>query len=354
MGAAGAMRSYKLTGFGAPLSEVIESPSAPQGAQVLLRVSACGVCHSDLHIADGYFDLGHGQKFDLAPVVKLPRILGHEIVGVVEELGPEATGVRVGDRRAVYAWGGCGQCAQCRAGQENLCAKPRNLSVHADGGFSNYVLLDHPRYLVEYEPLPATFAATLGCSGLTAFSALKKAAPVDAEHPLMIIGAGGLGLAAISLCHALYGVGPIVADIDAAKRQAALEAGASAVVDPADSDARKSLLASTGGLVSAVDFVGAETSAAFGLSLLRKGGRLLVVGLFGGSIAVPLATLPIRAVSIVGSFTGALPEFRELVALAREGRIKPAPIETRPLETAQQSMDDLRAGRVRGRVVLTA
>ena len=116
-----------------------------QRAQVLLRVSACGVCHSDLHIADGYFDLGQGQKLDLAPAVKLPRILGHEIAGVVEDIGPEATGVRVGDRRAVYPWGGCGQCAQCRAERENLCARPRNLSVHPDGGFSNYVLVDHPQ-----------------------------------------------------------------------------------------------------------------------------------------------------------------------------------------------------------------
>src|ERR1700727_51841 len=354
MVSASGIRSYKLTQFGAPRSEVIESPPAPKGAQVLLQVSACGVCHSDLHIADGYLDLGQGRKLDLAPAVKLPRILGHEIAGVVEELGPDATGVKVGDRRAFYAWGGCGSCAQCRAGQENLCAKPRSLSIHADGGFSNYVLVDHSRYLGEYEPLPAPFAATLGCSGLTAFSALKKAAPVDVEHPLLIIGAGGLGLAAVSLCHALYGIGPIVADVAATKRQTALEAGASAVVDPADPDARKSLLADTGGLFSAIDFVGSEKSAGFGLSVLRKGGRLFVVGLFGGSVGVPLATLPMRAISIVGVFTGTLPEFRELMALAREGKVKPAAIEMRPLETAQQSLDDLRAGRVRGRVVLTA
>jgi D-arabinose 1-dehydrogenase-like Zn-dependent alcohol dehydrogenase len=354
MAGAGGMRSYKLTQFGTPLTEVIESPPAPKGTQVLLRVSACGVCHSDLHIADGYFDLGQGQKLDLAPAVKLPRILGHEIAGVVEELGPDASGVKVGDRRAIYAWGGCGRCAQCQAGRENLCAKPRSLSIHADGGFSNYVLVDHPRYLVEYEPLAEPFAATLGCSGLTAFSALKKAAPVNAEHPLLIIGAGGLGLAAVSLCRALYGIGPVVADVDATKRQAALEAGASAVIDPADPEARKNLLADTGGLFSAIDFVGSEKSAGFGLSVLRKGGRLFVVGLFGGSIGVPLATLPMRAISIVGVFTGTLPEFRELMALAREGKVKPAPIEMRPLETAQQSLDDLRAGRVRGRVVLTA
>jgi len=348
------MRSWKLTEFGAPLTRIIESPPAPAGTQVLMRVSACGVCHSDLHIADGYFDLGQGQKLDLAPAVKLPRVLGHEIAGVVEELGPEATGVKVGDRRAVYAWGGCGQCPRCLAGHENLCAKPRNLSVHRDGGFSNYVLVDHPRYLVEYEPLSASFAATLGCSGLTAFSALKKAAPVDAGSPLVIIGAGGLGLASVGLVRTLYGMGPIVADIDPAKRQAALDAGASAVVDPADPDARKRVLTETGGVASAIDFVGAETSAAYGLSLLRKGGRLIVVGLFGGSMTFSLATLPLRAVSIVGAFTGTLPEFRELMALAQESKVKPAPIETRPLDEAQRSLDDLRAGRISGRVVLTA
>ncbi|HEY1885157.1 MAG TPA: zinc-binding dehydrogenase [Roseiarcus sp.] len=183
---------------------------------------------------------------------------------------------------------------------------------------------------------------------------MKKAAPVDAEHPLLIIGAGGLGLAAVSLSHALYGIGPIVADIDAARRQAALEAGASAVIDPADPDARKGLLADTGGIFSAIDFVGAEKSAAFGLSLLRKGGRLFVVGLFGESLAISLPTLPSRAISIIGVFTGTLPEFRELMTLAREGKVKPAPIEMRALATAQQSLDDLRAGRARGRIVLTA
>ena len=163
--ASGPMQSYKLTAFRQPLTEVIEAPPAPQGAQVLLRVEACGVCHSDIHIADGELDLGRGRKLELAQTIGLPRVLGHEIVGVVDELGPEATGLSVGDRRAIYAWGGCGRCAQCRAGRENLCPQPRNLGVRLDGGFSNYVLVDDPRHLVEFEPLPASFAATLGCSG---------------------------------------------------------------------------------------------------------------------------------------------------------------------------------------------
>ncbi len=347
------MRSYRLTQFGSPLKEIIESPPGPMGTQVLLRVRACGVCHSDVHLSEGYLDLGRGRKADLSTAVQPPRILGHEIVGVVDELGPDASGVRVGDRRVVYGWCGCGQCALCRTGQENLCARPKNLGIHRDGGFSNYILVDHAKYLVEFDPLPEAFAATLACSGLVAYSALKKAAPVDADNPLLIIGAGGLGLAAVNLTRALYGVGPIVADIDATKRQAAFDAGASAAVDPADPDARDRLMKETGGFAAAIDFVGAESSAGFGLALLRKGGRIFVVGLFGGLLEIPLATLPARAIGVIGVYVGSLPELRELVALARDGRVKPVPIETRPLDAAQQSLDDLRAGRIRGRVVLT-
>ena len=261
---------------------------------------------------------------------------------------------QVGDRRVIYAWGGCGTCAVCRTGQENLCARPANLGIHRDGGFSNYILVEHPRYLVEFDPLPEAFAATLACSGLTAFSALKKAAPVDAENPLLIIGAGGLGLAAINLALALYGVGPVVADIDASKRKAALDAGASAAVDPADPDVRRGLMKEIGGFSAAIDFVGAESTTGFGLALLRKGGRIYIVGLFGGSIEIPLATLPPRAVGVIGVYVGSLPELRELLALARDGRLKPTPIEVRGLRCGSASLDDLRAGQVRGRIVLTA
>ncbi len=346
------MRSYKLEKFGAPLAEIIKSPPSPAGSQVLVRIRACGVCHSDIHLSDGSFDLGRGRNQDLSKLLPLPLVLGHEIAGVVEELGPEASGISVGDRVAVYAWGGCGRCAQCRTGKENLCAEPENLGIRRNGGFSNYVLVEHPRHLVAFDPLPEAFAATLGCSGLTAFSALKKVAPIDADHPLLIIGAGGLGLSAVQMTRALYGVGAVVADIDPAKREAALAAGAAEAVDPEDPAVRDRLLKS-GGFASAIDFVGAEATVRFGLGLLRKGGQICVVGLFGGAMELPLVWLPSRAISISGAFVGSLPEFRELLELARAGRVKPLPMESRPLGEAQQSLDDLRAGRVRGRIVLT-
>lgn len=353
MADAQAMRSFKLVEFGAPLQEVSEAPPAPTGSQVLLKVRACGVCHSDIHIAEGHFDLGHGQKMDLGRGIKLPRILGHEIVGEVESFGPDAKGVQPGDRRIVFPWGGCGQCILCQQGNEHICARPRSHGTTLDGGFSTYVLVDHPRYLVAFDPLPEAFAATLACSGLTAFSAIGKAAPVDADHPLLIIGAGGLGLAAIGLARAVYGTGPVVAEIDPAKREAALAAGAAEAVDPAEEGLARRLLQATGGFTAAIDFVGAQATAELGLAVLRKGGRLIVVGLFGGAIQVSVPTLPLRAIALAGSYVGSLAELRDLVELARAGHIKPMPLETRPLDAAQATLDDLRAGRIRGRAVLT-
>jgi len=346
------MRSYKITQFGSPLCEAVEPVPEPVGTQVLLKVRACGVCHSDLHILDGYFDLGHGKKMDLTRGIQLPKVLGHEIAGVVEAIGPDAQGVSAGDARIVYPWGGCGQCSLCRHGKEHLCMRPRSLGTVLDGGFSNYVLVDTPDYLVDFGDVPEDFAATLACSGLTSYSALLKAGPVGAEDPLLIIGAGGVGLAAVGLAKAVHGVAPVVADIDPAKREAASEAGASMAVDPRDPDIRKQLIKQTGGFASVIDFVGAEATAEFGLSVLRRGGKMILVGLFGGALELPLPTVPLRGISIVGSYVGSLAELGDLAELAKDGKIRPMPLEVRPLQAAQDTLDDLREGRIFGRAIL--
>ena len=346
------MHSYKVTRFGSPLCQAVEPLPVPVGTQVLLKVRACGVCHSDLHILDGYFDLGHGNKMDLTRGIQLPKTLGHEIVGTVSAVGPDAKGVSIGDARIVYPWGGCSQCGLCRNGKEHLCMQPRALGTALDGGFSDYVMVDTPNYLVEFGDVPEDFAATLACSGLTSYSALLKAGPVDAEDPLLIIGAGGVGLAAVGLASAVHGIAPIVADIDPAKREAALAAGASMATDPRDPDIRKLLIRQTDGIASVIDFVGAGATAEFGLSVLRKGGKMVMVGLFGGALELPLPTVPLRGISIVGSYVGSLAELRELARLAQDGRIAPTPLEIRSMRTAQQTLDDLRNGRISGRAVL--
>jgi D-arabinose 1-dehydrogenase-like Zn-dependent alcohol dehydrogenase len=347
-----AMRSFMMTGFGEPLREQVGRRPEPTGSEVVLKVSACGVCHSDLHIWEGHFDLGGGRQLDIRQGIGLPRALGHEIAGTVIAVGPDVRDVRPGDRRVVYPWIGCGECARCQAGEEQVCAGPRNLGTRRDGGFASHVLVPHERYLIDFGRVREELACTYACSGLTAYSALNKALPLTPKDPLVIIGAGGVGLSAINLARSVHGIAPIVAEIDRTKWDAALAAGAAQVIDPRDADAVKQLLGATGGVAAVVDFVGAPPSVGFAMQTLRRGGRLIIVGLMGGAIELQLPLLPIRALSIIGSYVGSLDEMRALVALAREGRVTEIPVQTRPLEDAQRTLDDLKQGRVVGRVVL--
>jgi alcohol dehydrogenase/propanol-preferring alcohol dehydrogenase len=346
------MKSYKVTKFGAPLEEMVEPTPVPQNTEVLLRVVACGVCHSDLHLSDGHFDLGGGRQMDLSRTLQLPRTLGHEIVGEVVAIGSDVTQTPVGSRWLVYPWIGCGECSLCRMGDEHLCAQPRTIGISVDGGFSDHVIVPNPRYLIDFGDIPADVACTYACSGLTAFSALRKAGTISAEDPLMIIGAGGVGQSAIRLCTAVHGVAPSVADIDPGKRQAALGVGAKLAADPADPDTRKKLIKATGGYAAIIDFVGTPATIEFGMALLRKGGKLIVVGLFGGAVEVSIPLLPLRSISLIGSYVGSLDELRQLAELGRAGALPSIQVASRSLSDAQGALDDLRDGKVVGRAVL--
>jgi D-arabinose 1-dehydrogenase-like Zn-dependent alcohol dehydrogenase len=347
------MLAYRITQFGAPLTEMKEANPAPKGTEVLLKMTGCGVCHSDVHIWEGHFDMGGGRKVPAVSNDTLPLAMGHEVAGEVVAVGPEATGVKVGDRRVVYPWIGCGQCATCKAGDEHLCNKPRAVGVNIDGGFADHVLVPHGRYLLDYTGVEHDLACTFACSGLTAFSALKKIGKLGDGQPLLIIGAGGVGLAGVKLAKAVTGVAPIVADIDDKKLELARAAGASDVINSTAADAVKRLVAQTGGGVAgAVDFVGAESSTRFGTSVLRKGGKLVIVGLFGGSFTVPVPMFPFRSWTVQGSMTGRLDELQELLELGRKGLVQSPPISNRPLAQAGATVEDLKAGRILGRVVL--
>jgi D-arabinose 1-dehydrogenase-like Zn-dependent alcohol dehydrogenase len=348
------VRSYQLTAFGAPLAAADASPPVPRGRQVLLRTLACGVCHSDVHLADGYFDLGGGNRIDLARSLRLPRTLGHEIVGEVVALGPEAEGVAPGDRRVAFPWVGCGACSDCAAGREHLCGAPQALGVNRDGGFADHVLVDDPRHLFDFAPLAAAEACTLACSGLTAYSALRKAVPHAAGAPALVIGAGGVGLSAVRLARAVLGVPVIVADPDQRTWPLALAAGAGETLDPRAPGAARDLVKATGGgIAAAFDFVGSGDSFGFGFSTLAKGGRLVVVGLMGGAATFSPAMLPMKSATVCGSFVGSLAEMHELMELARSGVLPAMPIAERSLDDVDAALADLRAGRVRGRVVVS-
>lgn len=346
------MQRQSLVAYGQPLCETVIDCPAPRGTQVLVRVERCGVCHSDLHLQDGYFALGGDRRLDITGDRALPFTLGHEIAGVVEAAGEQADSARIGRRVAVYPWIGCGGCAACRAGAENLCSAHRHLGIAVDGGFSTHVLVPHPRYLFDYAPLPPAFAAPLMCSGLTAYAALKRLSGRDERAPVLLVGLGGVGMMGLSIARALFAEPPIVADIDAEKRKAALAAGAAAAYDPADPNARRAVTAATGGVLGACDFVGSDKSLQFATGVLTRGGKVVVTGLLGGTFSMAAAMFAIKAMTVEGTLTGTLAEARELLDLACAGKIAAVPTHERPLSQAQAALDDLRAGRVVGRTVL--
>jgi D-arabinose 1-dehydrogenase-like Zn-dependent alcohol dehydrogenase len=341
-----------LTAYASPLCETVAEVPDPVGSEVVVRIRRCGVCHSDVHLQDGYFVLGPDKRLDVTAGRSLPFTLGHEIAGVVERVGPQAQGARAGQEVAVFPWIGCGACLACAAGEENLCAAPRHLGVYVDGGFATHVLVPHPRYLLDYAPLPAALAAAYMCSGLTAYAALKRLARHAERGPALLVGLGGVGMMGLALARAMFPFPPVVAEIDPAKREEALKAGAAAAYDPADPAARKAILASTGGVFAACDFVGSDRSLQFALGALAKGGKVVVTGLIGGMYSTPIAMFPLRAMTIEGTLVGTLEDAREMLALARAGKVPPVPITERPLKDAQATLDDLRNGRIIGRVVL--
>lgn len=348
------MHSFQLTGYGAPLERIATALPEPRGHEVLLAVEACGVCHSDLHLVDGFFDLGDARRLDLTGGRELPFTLGHEIAGVVVRCGPDAAGVAIGDRRVVYPWIGCGACRICELGEEHLCPAPRALGITRAGGFADHVLVPHGRYLFDPGTVAAGPAATCACSGLTAYGALRKVAARDAAPPhLLLVGLGGVGMAALGLAPSVVASEVIAADVDADKREAASARGAAGTVDAAAQDAARQVRRRTGGgAAAAIDFVGSARSAAFALGSLAPGGTLVVVGLFGGALRLSLPLLPLKHLTIRGSYVGSPAEMAELMALARAGAVPPLPIDERPLDQAQSALDDLRAGSVLGRVVL--
>jgi len=348
------MKSYQVTGYGEALEARDLTTPEPQGGEVLVKIAACGVCHSDVHLWEGYFDLGEGQKLHLGKVsAMVPFTPGHEIIGHVTAVGPDAKGVSVGDKRVVYPWIGCGACSVCQSGNENLCARGRNLGVHVDGGFSDHVIVPDAKYLFDMGSVDDALACTYACSGITAFGAIKKAAHLSKDDPLMVIGAGGVGLMGVRFVKAVLGISPIVVDIDENRRAAAMDAGASQAIDPNDKDAIRAFMKATGGAAAAIDFVGAEQTAQTGLKVLRTGGKLVIVGLFGGQLKTPLPMIPMRALTIEGSYVGTPAEMAEMVELVRTGVIPPIPVETRDMSRASETLDDLKSGRVVGRAVLT-
>ena len=351
----GCAHRWAFRTWGGALQEQTDELPPAVDHEVTVRVTHCGMCHSDLHVQAGGFDMGGGTLSSLERSgVRLPVTMGHEIVGEVVELGPEAIDLALGDRVVIYPWIGCGACPVCERGDDHLCSRAvRNLGIHRPGGYADLVRVPHARYAVPIGTLDPARAATFACAGITAYSAIRKLHSLTADDHVAIIGCGGVGMTAVALCSALLAPPVVAIDPDPIKREAALRHGAAMAFDPGAPDAPKTIAkACAFDIAGVMDFVGAESTASMALNLVRRAGQVVIVGLFGGEFRMPLPMFALKSLQIAGSYVGSLNDLRELVALAQRTTLPQIPLDLRPLAQVNQALADLAQGRVLGRVVL--
>ncbi|MGH9983900.1 MAG: alcohol dehydrogenase catalytic domain-containing protein [Nitrososphaeraceae archaeon] len=256
----------------------------PKGSQVLIRVHSAGVCHSDIHLWEGGYEGAEGKFLKATDRgVKYPLTPGHEVAGMVDSLGEDSLDrFKKNEKVLVYPWVGEGLCPACRAGEENLCDSPRSLGIYKDGGYADYLLVPSYRYLVRVgEGIEMDAAATLPCSALTAYNAVKNAT-LRPDDNVVVVGAGGLGLMGIQLIKSLYGSRVITLDLEKEKLKAAKENGSDDTVNPKEGDVVKTIMDMTHntGADAVIDFVNATKTMETNMQILRRRARVVLVGLF--------------------------------------------------------------------------
>ena len=325
----------------------------PKNSEVLVRVKAAGICHSDLHLWEGGY-MGAGGKFMKVEDrgVKFPLTPGHEISGVIEVIGESVLHFQTGDNVLVYPWIGDEICHSCKAGDEHLCESPKTLGIYQDGGYSDFILVPNYKHLIKLDKIDFDSSAALACSGLTAYTSIKKSLAMPGEN-LVIIGAGGLGLMAVQIAKAITNSSIIIMDVDDEKLKEAKKLGADRTINSLSSDPVKSLKDFTNGKGCEVliDFVNNSKTASTAIEVLRKRGRYIMVGLFGGSLELNLPLVPLRAFTITGAYTGRFNDLVELVSLFKKGKINSVITRHYKLEEANQALEDLKNRRIVGRAV---
>jgi alcohol dehydrogenase, propanol-preferring len=337
------MKAAILTEFKTPLTIQEIAPPKPDAHEVLIEVEACGVCHSDLHVADGDWP-------EIVRITKRPLILGHEIAGRVVEKGASVTHLEIGDRVGVpWVYWTCGECDCCREGNENLCTKQKITGVTVDGGYAEFVKAPAAHALKIPPALSAVDAAPLFCAGVTVYRSLKHAS-IQPGQRLAVFGIGGLGHVAVQIGVAL---GAIVTAIDVSdeKLVQASGLGASTTINASTANVVKEIRRA-GGVHAALVTSAAKAAYDTALPCIRPSGMLLVVGLPSESICFPAILMAALEVRVQASSVGTRQDLRELLDMAAAGSVR-CQVSTRPLAEANEALDSLRAGTVPGRLVLT-
>jgi D-arabinose 1-dehydrogenase-like Zn-dependent alcohol dehydrogenase len=326
-----------------PRLEQLPDPEiGPQ--DVLLRVRACGVCHTDLKIRDG-----------LVPDVRTPLVLGHEPVGEVVAVGAAVTKVTIGQRGIPYGYVTCGTCAACRAGRDSLCANLRlRYGFEEVGGYSEFLVVPERLFVPIPDNISYETAAVIGCSTVTSYHAIVKRARVRAGERVVIVGAGGgVGVNAVQIAR-LAGAYVIGVDVNDERLALAREQGAHAGLLSGPEGFAVGVAALTGGGADVVvEIVASARTLAESLASLRPGGRLALVGYHPKDrFEAATPALVFSEIEVIGCHYATIQDLGEVVDLVGRGQLRPFVSGTYPLEEAARALDDAAAGRVHGRAAL--
>jgi alcohol dehydrogenase, propanol-preferring len=335
------MRAAIVREFKKPLSLEDAPVPSPDADEVLVRVEACGVCHSDLHLAEGDWS-------QLKRLVKQPLIPGHEVVGRVVEKGSAVTHLNVGDRVGV-AWvhWTCGDCEFCREGNENLCLSQTITGASVDGGYAEFLKAKASHALKVPESLSSQEAAPLFCAGITVYRAIKKARLQPGERAA-VFGIGGLGHLAVQVAKT-FGAHVTAVDVSEEKLELARSLGVDETLNALTDDVSKHFR-KRGGVHAAVVTSAAKAAYDQAFYSIRSGGALVVVGMPSEDLSFP--AIMMREIRIMSSATGTRQDMQEVLELAQAGKIR-CRVETRSLEEINDIFDEMRQGRITGRAVLT-
>ena len=347
------MKAARIVKLNEPVQlQELQTPK-PKGTQILIKIQSSGVCHSDLHVWEGYYEGIDGQPLKTTDRgVNYPLTPGHEIAGIVDGMGEQVEGFSKNDKVLVYHWIGEGLCPACRIGEENLW--PRSLGIYTDGGYAEYVLVPSYRYLVKIaDDMDTDTIAPLSCAGLTAYGAVKNA-NLKPDDNVVIVGTGGLGLMAIQLAKAVTAAKIIAMDLDDQKLDVAKKNGADITINSKKEEPVKAIMELTDkfGADAVVDFVNASKTVETDMQFLRRRAKLVLVGLFGGELKLSLVTMPTRAYRLIGSYTGTISDMIELVSLAKRGVIKPVVSNRFKLDQATEALTILKEGKIIDRGVI--
>jgi NAD+-dependent secondary alcohol dehydrogenase Adh1 len=330
------MKAVRVHSYGKrPSVDEIPEPKLTGPFDVLVQIGAAGLCRTDVHIVEGQWAEKSG--------VQLPYVIGHENAGWVREIGSAVTNVAVGDAVILHPLVTCGLCRPCRSGDDVHCENARFPGIDSDGGMAEYLLTSARSVVRLAGGLEPAAVAALADAGLTAYHAVRKAVPL--LHPgttCVVIGAGGLGHIGIQCLLAMTAAKVVVVDPNEGARDLARELGAHEVTDRTDD------LLDSAHVV--LDFVGEQGAERAGFAMTRRAGSYYVIG-YGGTVDVPTIDLISTERNIIGNLVGSYNDLDELMTLAAQGKVT-LHTRTYPLTAVNEAIDDLEAGRLRGRGIL--